>query len=244
MWRASDHSSSGSLAKTGVVLWPIPSRRLSGGRELKTRQGNRQWVARRPGGALPTPSRGGERGGAFLLRRLSGHELKTRHGNRQWVARRVAVRRTLQSAAVNRQRSLARGLAHPGRVGRSMQLVNMSGQKFVVDSGGRRMKRLVSLSSSSPAGAASSSPLQRLRLRSRGRSLGESPFSYSVKQLLARCGDSVRSMGLHTLSLSSLLSPLSSRAVQRSRVYVWSAKQRQKREAKKYCIFYNRFGEL
>ena len=35
-----------------------------------------------------------------------------------------------------------------------------------------------------------------------------------------------------------------SRAVQRSRMYVWNAKQRKKKETKQYCIFYNRFGEL
>ena len=34
-----------------------------------------------------------------------------------------------------------------------------------------------------------------------------------------------------------------SRAVQRSRVHVWTAKQR-KKETKQYCIFYNRFGQL
>lgn len=182
MWRATD---SGTATTTSVGQG-TPSRRLSSGRELKTRQGNRQWVARRVGSGPQTPARAGGRcsGGGAPRRRLSGHELKTRHGNRQWVARRVAMRRkTLQSPGNYRSRVMM--ARHRGRGGKTLQFVSMSGQKFVVDSGGRRMKRL-SLSSSSAAPFSSSSP--RLRLRSIGRSVSESQVTTtSVKQYLARC---------------------------------------------------------
>jgi hypothetical protein len=211
VWRASDHCGGRSATRTSIGR-STPLRRLSGGHELKTRHGNRQWVARRAAGSFPpTPGKSGARyAGPVPWRRLSGHELKTRHGNRQWVSRRVVMRRkTLQSPAAN---GCGRWMTarHEGRRGKSLQFVSMSGQKFVVDSGGRRMKRL---SLSSPSSS-------RLRLRSRGRSVSESHTpSNSVKQYLA------------------------SRAVLRSRVYVWSAKHRKKDNAKQYCIFYNRFGK-
>ncbi|CAI8044152.1 Zinc finger CCCH domain-containing protein 3 [Geodia barretti] len=251
VWRASDHCGGGSTTRTSIgrsaplrrlsgghelktrhgnrqwvarraagptpgksgarYAGPVPWRRLSG-HELKTRQGNRQWVSRRAAGSFPpTPGKSGARyAGPVPWRRLSGHELKTRQGNRQWVSRRVVMRRkTLQSPAAN-GRGRWMTAHYEGRRGKSLQFVSMSGQKFVVDSGGRRMKRLSLSSPSSP----------RLRLRSRGRSVSESHTpSHSIKQYLA------------------------SRAVQRSRVYVWSAKHRKKDNAKRYCIFYNRFGK-
>ena len=193
VWRASDVST-GPAAKGSVVSEVAPSRRLSG-HEVKSRQGNRLWIARRTkrastsSSSSTTPSSGGfssggkRAGGGAPVRRISGHELKTRQGNRQWVARRVAARKTLQSPAANRPR---RNLGVYGVVNQrrkrlsSVQLVSLSGQKFVVDSNGRRMKRL-SLSST---GTSSS---LRVRVRARGRSVSEAHVSAtSVKQYLAR----------------------------------------------------------
>ena len=208
VWLASD--SSDAKPTTAVSL---PPRRLSG-HELKTRQGNRQWVSKRvrrsvhfsqPSSSssaavtasmppLGTPVRhtGPASNVATLFRhparRLSGYELKTRHGNKQWVSKRM--RRSLQLVPANYSRAAAVfGAGAPvqrrkGRVGgRGLfnQLVSLSGQKFVVDSGGHRMKRVLSFSSSS-----TSSPLfPRPRLRSRGRSTAESSHS-AVKHYLAR----------------------------------------------------------
>ena len=192
MWRASDHGSGVKIATKTSAGQGAPLRRLSGGREMKTRQGNRQWISRRVvrGFSQTTPVRGGVKYGFSVpRRRLSGHELKTRHGNRQWVARRVVMRRrSLQLVAGNHRRGQSRAAmtAHlRAKRGKSLQFVSMSGQKFVMDSGGRRMKRL-SLSSPSSSSSLSS----RQRLRSRGRSVSDNHHlptaTTSVKQYLAR----------------------------------------------------------
>ena len=210
MWRASDERCGRSDPQ-----FSTPSRRLSG-HELKTRQGNRQWVAkrvRRSGGSVQakgtTPqqsllSSSSSSAGSHPVRRLTGRELKTRQGNRQWVARGVVARRrkSLQLVVINNRFKSASvygggtGSAWRRRSGygrgrrnsvRSMQLVSLSGgQKFVVDSGGRRMKRV---SLSSPITSSSSPHSLRPRLRSRSKTASESqpsPSSTTIKQYLAR----------------------------------------------------------
>lgn len=182
VWRASD-SKDGSThsAKTAT-----PSRRLSG-HELKTKQGNRQWVSKRVrygSHRFPsTPSTSAQK--PSLLKCLSGRESKTRHGNRQWVSKHV--RRTPQLTPNYARSTVYRGFhkqrwrVPENRRRRNMfssQLISFSGQKFVVDSGGCRMKR-VSLST------ATSPLVHRPRIRSRGRSVSES-CQTSVKQYLAR----------------------------------------------------------
>lgn len=185
VWLASDNKdSTSSGAKTTT-----PARRLSG-HELKTKQGNRQWVSkivrlsrhRFP----PTTSTSAVPSSAHPLKCLSGRESKTRHGNRQWVSKHV--RRTPQLTPNYTRGTGYRGFhkqkerGSPGNRRRrnlfSSRLISLSGQKFVVDSGGCRMKR-VSLSTTP-------SPFpHRPRIRSRGRSVSESRHA-SVKQYLAR----------------------------------------------------------
>ena len=187
VWRSADAESSRNDAQSATTAQP--SRRLSG-HELKTRQGNRQWVSKRvnrsPSGQQVIPSRRSSwghkpfGGSPFGLsrRRLSGHEMKTRHGNRQWISRRVA-RRPLQSVVVNYPRGATYNGQRWKRGQDAQQLVSLSGQKFVLDSGGCRLKRL-----------STSSPLH-LHLRSRFRSRGTSTSANShqsstIKQYLAR----------------------------------------------------------
>ena len=183
-----------------------PTRRLSG-HELKTRQGNRQWVSKRlkrssstsqykAGTSRTQPSNSPGVSTCHPSRRLSGHERKTRQGNRLWISRRLVARkrRSFQSMTFNRTRgssvftgaagSVYRRRSYRGPNRHNTQLVSLSGgQKFVVDSGGHRMKR-VSLSSTSPTAHAS-----RPRLLSRTRMVSESqtvPPSTAIKQYLAR----------------------------------------------------------
>lgn len=186
VWLASDNKDSTSSGEKTTT----PARRLSG-HELKTKQGNRQWVskiARLSRHRFPsTPSTSAAPSSAHPLKRLSGRESKTRHGNRQWVSKHV--RRTPQLTS-----NYTRGTGHRGFHKQkergslvsgnrrwnlfSSQLISLSGQKFVVDSGGCRMKRVSLSTTSSPL-------LHRPRIRSRGRSVSESRQA-SVKQYLAR----------------------------------------------------------
>ena len=192
VWRATDHGTAASTTSdtstatsSGVSRTPAsaregvatPLRRISG-HELKTRQGNRQWVARRTrktsfsSRTMPAGRLSQRVGLARPLRRLSGHELKTRHGNRQWVARRVTARRSLLLVATNYlKRSSSGGTVYRWKARRrvpSTQLISMSGHKFVVDSGGRRMKRL-SVTSMSTTSSSSSYLWRQQRFRGTGR---------------------------------------------------------------------------
>lgn len=188
VWLASDTKDSTSSSAKSTT----PARRLSG-HELKTKQGNRQWVSKRVRLSdrhqfLSTPSTSAVPSSAHPLKRLSGRESKTRHGNRQWVSKHV--RRTPQLTSNYARgtgyrgfhKQKGRGSSVPGNRRRrnlfSSQLISLSGQKFVVDSGGCRMKRVSLSSTTSPL-------LHRPRIRSRGRSVSESRQT-SVKQYLAR----------------------------------------------------------
>ena len=155
MHRAQNRVWSTARSTGSSVQKSTPVSRLSGC-ELKTSRGNKQWVAKQvnrclqlvPSSNRPTtPAK--QKPKPLLTKKLSGHELRTKRGNRQWIAKRTFQ---LTSSDGRRQRPVFRKqeVIKPGgsrkgksrKTGHFSQLVSMSGQKFVVDSGRRRMKRV------------------------------------------------------------------------------------------------------
>lgn len=90
-------------------------------------------------------------------RAMEGREVKTRQGNRQWVARGVTVqasawmrrkRRRLSSFGLEEGdlpgRKKRKSCSESERKGRRKRLVSIEGRKFVVSSGGRKLRRVSS----------------------------------------------------------------------------------------------------
>ena len=210
---------------------------VAGGGERRSKHSvHRVWTA--TGNHIPAAGDGGV---------MMGHEVKTRQGNRQWVANRLPSgipvpkkrKRSLteqQGDTPHSSRKKRRSMSTSRERGKRKRLLSIEGRKFIVLSGGKKLRHLTDTVENSHEGAKTPSP-KRTRLPSSTR-------LSTVKRKLARW------QALYFSTSTFCVVP--SHVVQRSVNRVWLAKQTSKRREEKaagqngpkqFCTYYNRFGE-